>query len=265
MNRKAFFDAVRDSLFGGQLTETQVASIEAILDEWEQSGGGRRAELAYVFATTYHEVGRALAPVRENMSYSAKRITEVWPSRFRTIASAQPYARQPKKLANFVYGNRLGNRGRNTDDGWNYRGGGFPQQTGRANYERHGLANRPDDILKPRVAARVMIADMKSGKYTGKALGDYWSGNVYDWAGARAIVNADVRANGQKIAQYAAKFDKALEVAGYGLAETHNPVSAPNTPKTAKPSPVGRKSAIAGVVVLIATSVAGFGRSKGWW
>lgn len=66
----------------------------------------------------------------EDMSYRAVTIHKVWPKRFPTIADAQPFARNPKKLANFTYGGRMGNRP-GTDDGFNLRGSGFVGLTGR--------------------------------------------------------------------------------------------------------------------------------------
>jgi putative chitinase len=73
-----------------------------------------------------------LTKTEENLSYSAKRLTQVWPSRFPTLASAEPYARNPRALANKVYGGRMGNT--DPDDGWIYRGRGLKQLTGKANY-----------------------------------------------------------------------------------------------------------------------------------
>lgn len=79
--------------------------------------------------------GRVLV---ENLNYSAKRMTEVWPSRFPTIASAQPYANNPPALAEKTYGGRYGND--QPGDGWRFRGRGLMQTTFRANYQR--LADR---------------------------------------------------------------------------------------------------------------------------
>lgn len=69
----------------------------------------------------------------ENLNYSAKRLTQVWPKRFPTIASAQPYANNPQALANKVYGYRMGNKGR-PNAGWLYRGSGPGQLTGYDNF-----------------------------------------------------------------------------------------------------------------------------------
>jgi putative chitinase len=73
--------------------------------------------------------------LEENLNYSAKRLTEVWPSRFPTLAAATPYARNPKALANKVYGNRLGNpKSGKPNAGWDYRGSGPGQVTGYDNF-----------------------------------------------------------------------------------------------------------------------------------
>ena len=96
----------------------------------------------------------------ENLNYSARRLRQVWPSRFPTQASAVPFAYNPRALANKVYNGRMGNRV-GTDDGWNYRGKGWPQLTGRNAYRLYGddlglnLVADPDLMLRPEVSAAV--------------------------------------------------------------------------------------------------------------
>src|SRR5262249_22489932 len=68
--------------------------------------------LAFFLAQLGHE-SNGLTVLEENLSYSATRLTQVWPSRFPTLDSAKKYENNPEKLANFVYGGRLGN----VDDG----------------------------------------------------------------------------------------------------------------------------------------------------
>lgn len=77
-----------------------------------------------------------LTVVRENMNYTANNLLRVWPSRYPNTASGRALAKSHAKkggrfVANYNYGFRLGNRGRNTDDGWNYRGALLLQHTGR--------------------------------------------------------------------------------------------------------------------------------------
>jgi len=103
-----------------------------------------------------------LTRLEENLSYSAERLTVVWPNRFPTKADAQPYARNPEALANRVYGGRMGN----TDpvDGWKYRGRGPLQVTGRDNYRSVGgivgqdLETMPELLEQPRFALEAAIA-----------------------------------------------------------------------------------------------------------
>ncbi len=70
----------------------------------------------------------------ENLSYTAERLHAVWPTRFPTVAGAEPFAHNPQALANKVYGGRMGNAG--PDDGWLNRGQGLLQTTGHDNIAR---------------------------------------------------------------------------------------------------------------------------------
>jgi putative chitinase len=90
--------------------------------------------LAAFMATISHEAG-SLTIVRENMNYTAARIKQVWPTR----PQAVKFAGKPRELANCVYNGRMGNAV-GSDDGWNFRGGGLIQLTGRDSYRRAGLA-----------------------------------------------------------------------------------------------------------------------------
>jgi putative chitinase len=95
----------------------------------------------------------------ENLRYTAARLCQVWPKRFRTLDGAAAYANNPEKLANFVYANRMGNGDEASGDGWRYRGRGLMQITGRANYRECAnalgllLVNRPELLEQPVPAA----------------------------------------------------------------------------------------------------------------
>ena len=114
-----------------------------------------RLRLEHFLAQILHE-SSGLRVLVENLNYSALRMTQVWPSRFPTVESAQPYAHQPRLLANKVYGGRLGNV--DPDDGWRYCGRGLLQLTGRGSYKRVGerlgldLVHDPDLVLQPTFA-----------------------------------------------------------------------------------------------------------------
>lgn len=84
----------------------------------------------------------------ESLSYtSPSRLMMVWPKRFTTIEFAQQYINNAKKLANYVYSNRMGNGGPETNDGYNFRGRGPMQTTGRENYARMSNKIFNDDRL----------------------------------------------------------------------------------------------------------------------
>ena len=222
MNYEVFFNRLRGhgALGVTKFTQVQVDVAQMLI---AKSHGLRADALAYILATAWGEA--KFTPQRENMSYSAARIREVWPSRFPTVADAKPYERQPVKLANKVYNGRLGNR-EGSNDGWDFRGGGLDQLTGRVNYRKRNIEQDPDAILKPEVAARSIIAGMTLGDYRGPKLSDYFNDRGANFAEARAIINDDVKANGQRYARYALAFLNALIAAGY----SPNASSAPATP-----------------------------------
>jgi len=97
--------------------------------------------------------------LEENLNYSAEALMKTWPSRFPTMEVAQQYARNPEKIANKVYGGRMGNGLEETGDGWLYHGRGLIQLTGKDNYTLAGDAlnmdfmHSPDYVLVPKYAA----------------------------------------------------------------------------------------------------------------
>lgn len=114
--------------------------------------------IAAFIAQIAHESGQ-LTRLSENLNYSAKRLMQVWPSRFPTMEKALQYERNPERLANCVYAKRLGNGDEASGDGWRYRGRGLIQLTGRGNYRSAAqgiglqLEEQPDLLLQPGPAA----------------------------------------------------------------------------------------------------------------
>jgi predicted chitinase len=92
-----------------------------------------RGRVAHFFAQVLHESG-CMRYDMENLNYSAKALRAVFGKYFKTKADADAYARQPEKIANRVYGNRMGNGAESSGDGWKYRGRGLIQLTGKSNY-----------------------------------------------------------------------------------------------------------------------------------
>lgn len=136
------------------------------------------ARIADFFAQTCNETG-GYRRFEENLRYSARRLMQVWPRRFPTLASALPYAWDPSDpdrediaLANRTYGHRMGNERDGTDDndGWDYRGLGALQLTGYDNFVRYGellglpLAEQPQLAADPAVSVLIALEFYKQGK-----------------------------------------------------------------------------------------------------
>ena len=92
-----------------------------------------KLRLAHFFAQVLHESG-CMRFDMENLNYSADALRRVFAKYFPTKAEAEAYARNPERIANRVYANRMGNRNEASGDGWRFRGRGLIQLTGRSNY-----------------------------------------------------------------------------------------------------------------------------------
>lgn len=142
-----------------------------------------RGQIAYILATAEHETDRwaTLVEYGERGDFSA-------------------------------YQGILGNAA--DGDGWRYRGRGFVQMTGRANYARFSrllgvdLVSTPDLAARPDIAAKVAILGMMRGSFTGLALPRFLGGGKADFIGARAVVNG--RDRNARIAAYAFPIYSAL-------------------------------------------------------
>ena len=115
---------------------------------------------AHFFAQTAHESGNFKA-FSENLNYSAKGLRGIFGKYFPTEALANAYARQPMKIANRVYANRMGNGPEGSGDGWKYRGRGFLQLTGKNNYRAFGIyIGREQEVLdNPDLVAGELAAE----------------------------------------------------------------------------------------------------------
>ena len=253
MTTQAFFDKVRSLLYRGALAQSQVDGINAVIRNWQALGDGDDTKLAYILATVYNETGGSFEPVEENLNYtSVARLRAVWPSRFKSDASAAPYVRKPQALAEKVYGHRddLGND--QDGDGFLYRGRGLGQTTGKNMYRVIGhelgvdLVAHPEALLDLDTSAAALIVGMQKGLYTGRKLSDYVDadGNRKDYRGARTTVNGDVRLNGAHIAEVANDFEVALaeKLDPIGAPEVQEPTPVPDQPvdeptKVPEPAP----------------------------
>jgi putative chitinase len=100
---------------------------------------------AHFFAQTAHETGEYRL-FSENLNYSSKGLQAVFGKYFPGNLE-ESYARQPEKIANRVYGNRMGNGDEESGDGWKYRGRGALQLTGKNNYKAFSEYLEKPEIL----------------------------------------------------------------------------------------------------------------------
>ena len=104
--------------------------------------------LAHFLAQCGHESG-GFRLTKENLNYSAKGLTGTFKKYFPTEAAAKPYERQPVKIANKVYGNRMGNGPESSGEGAKFCGRGYIQLTGKDNYTAFGKSINEDILSNP--------------------------------------------------------------------------------------------------------------------
>jgi putative chitinase len=109
-----------------------------------------------------HECGH-FKMLEENLNYRAETLMKLWPKRFPTLEFAKQYERNPKKIANSVYSNRMGNRDEASGDGYRFRGRGCIQLTGSANYFHAGKALGVDLVMEPDLVATPQYAALTAG------------------------------------------------------------------------------------------------------
>jgi len=111
------------------IVDALVNSIDLLASDY---GIDTPMKMAHFLAQTAHESG-GFRLMEENLNYSSDRLVAVFPKYFRNV-DARAYHRQPEKIANRVYANRMGNGDEETGDGYHFRGRGLIQLTGRNNY-----------------------------------------------------------------------------------------------------------------------------------
>ena len=137
--------------------------ISAMLRSWEvldEASINTPKRLAHFLGQGLIETG-FLNHTQENMNYSEAGLINTFSVYKNNPALAKEHARKKRLIANTAYGTRMGNRG--GEDGWNYRGRGFIQLTGRDNYEHYAeltgldLVGNPD-LISNNLKASIQVA-----------------------------------------------------------------------------------------------------------
>ena len=139
--------------------EQWVDALNATFERFDIMNPLRKA--AFI-AQCGHECGN-FKMLEENLNYRAETLMKLWPKRFPTLEFANQYAKNPKKIANMVYANRMGNRDEASGDGYRFRGRGCIQLTGHANYYHAGQALGEDFVMQPELVATPMYAALSAG------------------------------------------------------------------------------------------------------
>lgn len=192
INRDDFFDTLRTIKLFSKLTQERVNGINFILNEWDKDKDLKDPRwLAYMLATTFHETGQTMMPIREwgkgkKHAYGRK-----------LKMNRRPYSK-PNKI---------------------YYGRGYVQLTWYENYDKMGrllgvdLLNNPELALNGKIAAQIMFegmtkGDSNFGDFTGKCLEMYFNNTKDDPYRARRIINGMDKA--KTITGYHKKFLKCL-------------------------------------------------------
>lgn len=190
---KHFFDTVRP-LFG-KLSSEQVDGLSKVV-AYGKSNGFSKLHLAYILASVFHETAKWMQPIREGATRYGTAYTDAQSRR----AVANIHA---KGIISTNYALPAG------PYNLSYYGRGLIQITWYDNYKKFGIAKNPDKALEWDTALDIVFRGMKKGMFTGKKL-SMIKGRK-DFKAARAIVNGDVRKNGQRIADEANVFFDALK------------------------------------------------------
>lgn len=202
---------VRNTLFKPRISKPQVNGCERIIKAFtEYWPNGTVEQLAYILATSYHETGRRMQPVREAFGgtdeQTIARLDRAWGAG-ELPGVSEPYWRE------------------------GYFGRGDVQLTHKANYEgelcravksRFGvdIAADPSLVLRPDISAYILIEGMRRGDtgiadFTSHALEDHVNAAAVDYVEARRVVNPGDKSSFGVVAGYARAFENALRDAGW--------------------------------------------------
>ena len=133
----------------GHIPDAVIAMIPAVAQKFQIDSALR---LAHFLAQCGHESG-GFRLTKENLNYSAKGLNGIFKKYFPTLESALPYERKPEKIANKVYGGRMGNGPEASGDGAKFCGRGYIQLTGKDNYTAFGKSIGEDVCANPQIVA----------------------------------------------------------------------------------------------------------------
>ena len=188
--------------------------VAAIADQWDavsaKYGLTNRNRVIGFLSTAYEESG-GFTVLSENLNYSAAGLMSVFGKYFPNLQVANAYARQPEKIANRVYANRMGNGDEASGDGWKYRGHGLIQLTGKDNHATFSAATGVDAVNHPELLEKPPAA--------AESAGWFWdTRRLNDFCDAGDIITVTKRINGATngLDDRQARYSRALSALALG-------------------------------------------------
>ena len=165
----------------GHVPDAVIAQIPSVMSTFKIDTALR---LSHFLAQCGHE-SAGFKAIQENLNYGAKGLLGIFKKYFPTEAKALQYERKPEKIANLVYGGRMGNGDEASGDGYKFRGRGYIQLTGKNNYVAFGKAINEDITANP---------DLVSTKYPLLSAAWFWSSNSLNALADKGADDASVTA-----------------------------------------------------------------------
>lgn len=196
-------------------------ALEAVLPRYEINTPLR---VAAFLAQCGHE-SADFTILKENLNYSAQGLNKIFPKYFiKAGRDAEPYNRQPEKIANVVYASRMGNGDEASGDGWTFRGRGAIQLTGRTNYTKFA------ESIGYTIEEAIAYLDTLQGAIESAAW-FWWTNRLNDIADRQDLVTMTKRINGGTIGlqdrQQHYQHNLDILSGGYGTAHEHEDPSWP--------------------------------------
>ena len=165
----------------GHVPDAVIAQIPSVMSTFKIDTALR---LSHFLAQCGHE-SAGFKAVQENLNYGAKGLLGIFKKYFPTEAKALQYERKPEKIANLVYGSRMGNGDETSGDGYRFRGRGYIQLTGKNNYAAFGKAINENIAANP---------DLVATKYPLLSAAWFWSSNGLNTLADKGADDASVTA-----------------------------------------------------------------------
>lgn len=170
----------------GHVPDTVIAQIPEVVEKFQINTPLR---LCHFLSQCGHESGNFKA-VNENLNYGAKGLLGLFKKYFPTEAKAKEYERKPEKIANLIYGGRMGNGPEASGEGFKYRGRGYIQLTGKDNYAAFDKVVPEDITANP---------DLVATKYPLLSAAWFWNSRGLNALSDKGATDADVTAITKKV------------------------------------------------------------------